>query len=170
MTEQVKDIEINFFQVLDVMGGVMGRILVSAPKEKAKAAFKDLKSGKVLSVGAINQGDQLKLDCKLKLDHSEFKGPGFNYDIFRVALGGLLNRIAVDMKAKKDIRIMHSEEGLQLVGIPGVVRAHEQDNVLMIALEFAKDASIIAHMMFMDPEQFKAAAEQSAEHTEERDD
>ena len=170
MTEQAKEIQINFFQVLDVMGGVMGRILVSAPKEKAKAAFKDLKQGKVLSVGAINQGEKLKLDCKLKLDHSEFQGPGFNYDIFKVALGGLLNRIAVDLKAKKDIRIMHSEEGLQLVGIPGVVRAHEQENILMIALEFAKDASIVAHMMFMNPEQFKAAAEQPAEHTSDNGD
>lgn len=172
MAEQVKDVQINFFQVLDMLGGAMGKILISAKKDRAKAAFKELKQGDLLSVGEINQADKVKLACKLKLDYSEFKGPGFNYDLFRVALGGLLNRIAVDMKAKKDIRIMHSEGGLQLVAIPGVVRAHDQDNVLMIALEFSKDASIIAHMMFMDPEQFlnadKDAAE--AEHTSEADD
>ena len=82
-----------------------------------------------------------------------------------MALGGLLNQIGASLKAKKDIKIMHSQEGLQLVGIPGVVRAHDQDNVLMVALEFAKDASIVAHLMFMDPEQFKEAVEQEAEHT-----
>lgn len=167
MTEQVKDVEINFFQVLDIFGGVMGKVLVSAKKDRAKAAFKDLKQGKVLNVGEINQGEKIQLACKIKLDHSEFKGPGFNYDIFKVALGGLLNQIGAALKAKKDIKIMHSEEGLQLVGIPGVVRAHEQDNVLMVALEFAKDASITAHLMFMDPEQFQEAVDQEGEHTAE---
>jgi hypothetical protein len=167
MTEKVKDVEINFFQVLDIFGGVMGKILISAPKERAKSAFKELKQGKVLSVGEINQSEKIKLACKLKLDHTEFKGPGFNYDIFRVALGGLLNQVGAALKAKKDIKIMHSEQGLQLVAIPGVVRANDQDNVLMIALEFAKDASITAHLMFMDPEQFKEAAEQAGDHTAE---
>lgn len=159
MTEQKKDVEINFYQVLDILGGVMGRILISAKKDRAKAAFKDLKQGKTLSIGEIKQGDKITFPCKLKLDHSEFKGPGFNYDIFRVALGGLLNQIGASLKAKKEIKIMHSQEGLQLVGIPGVVRAHEQDNVLMVAIQFGSDATITAHLMFMDPEQFQQAVE-----------
>ena len=159
MTEQKKDVEINFYQVLDILGGVMGRILISAKKDNAKAAFKDLKQGKTLSIGEIKHGDKLTLPCKLKLDHSEFKGPGFNYDIFRVALGGLLNQIGAQLKAKKEIKIMHSQEGMQLVAIPGVVRAHDQDNVLMVAIQFGRDATITAQLMFMDPDQFQQAVE-----------
>ncbi|MGK0441310.1 MAG: hypothetical protein ACJA0N_001108 [Pseudohongiellaceae bacterium] len=167
MTEKAKEVEINFFQVLDVFGGVMGKILVSDDEKRAEAAFDDLKQGKTLEVGEIRQSDKVKLNCKIKLNHTGFKGPGFNYDIFSVALGGLLNRIGADLNAKKEIKLMHSEAGMQLVAIPGVVRANDQDNVLMIALEFSNDASVTAHLVFMDPEQFKQAAEKIAEQTEE---
>lgn len=154
MNKKKETIEINFPQMLDVLGGAIGRALISSKKEQSKNIFKELKQGKVLDMGALNYGEKLKIDFQLKLDYSEFRGPGFNYDILRAALAMLLNKLGATMKAKQEIKLLGSETGVQLLAIPGVVHAHDQDNVLMMSVEFTNKSSVIVNLMFMDPEQF----------------
>lgn len=159
MTDQKKTVEINFPKLLDVLGGIVGRVLLSPQKEQSKSVFKDLKQGKMLNLGVLNYGETLKIGAELKMDYSEFRGPGFNFDVMQAALSALLKQLGIKLKAQQDIKLMGSDEGTQLIGIPGVVQVGEQPNVLMMAVEFTNRTSIVVHLMFMDPDQFMAKAE-----------
>ena len=154
MSEAKETIEISLPQMLDLIGGVIGSVLISSEKEKSKSLFKDLKQGKQLELGKITYAEKLTMNIQLTLDYSEFAGPGFNYDVFKSALAALLNKLGTTLKAKQEIKLMGSDTGVQLVAIPGVVFTNEQGNVLMLALDFTKKEHVVVQLMFMDPAQF----------------
>ncbi len=147
---------VNIPQLVDLTGGILGKLLISASKDKAKHLFKDLKSGSVVDLGEITAGEKLKFKLKLAMDYSEFVGPGFNFDVFQASLKQLLGGIAPRLKSKQDLNFRTSEQGGILVGVPGVIQTGEQINVLMLCLEMGTAGQVGIQLMYMDPTQFVA--------------
>lgn len=144
-------------ELVDLAGGVVGRVLLSAPKEQAKQLFKDLKKGTRLPLGEVSFGEHIKAKLILALDHSEFVGPGFNFDVFQASLKELLSRVRAHLKAKQDLNFRTSEQGGVLVGVVGGVQVQGQVNALMMSLELGTAGEVGINLMYMDPEQFKVA-------------
>jgi hypothetical protein len=161
MTEQnTKNIDINLVEMTNLCANVLHQAFLSSPDKNARDLFKSLKQGKPISPGKLRLGEEMQAPLKLALDYSEFKGPGFNFDIFIAALHAMLQRISAQLKAKEKLNILHSETGSFLLNLPGVVERNEQINVLMMAMDFSKPKEVTLSLMFFDPEQFiKPAAD-----------
>lgn len=147
---------INFPRLLDTGAGIISKLLITAPKVKAKALFKELKNGQTLNLGKLRVGDIAELQVDLALDYSEFKGPGFNFDVFRAALAMMLQRIAAKLRARDDLNL-RSNPSAVLVFLPGIVKIQEQHNVLVLALENSARGHLTLKLMFLDPNQFNQA-------------
>jgi hypothetical protein len=159
--KQVKKLNINMFEVLDLCAGILNRAFVQGPqkdKEKAKELFKEIKSGKNYPMGTLTFGGEMKVDFKLALDYSEFVGAGFNFDVFSAAVFSLVQRIHEKLVAKEPIDLLSGENGVA-VNMPGVVqttnKGEEQFNVLFMALDFPSPKEFVLKLMFVDPEQFR---------------
>ena len=156
------NITVNLPQILDLGCGVIQQVFFRQKEEQAKRAFKTLKHGELLNLGNLTleakDGDPSrarKLKVSLELKHSEFRGPGFGFPIFRVALQGLLERIATTLRARKDLNVLTNQAtGGVLIHHPGVVQTGEQINVLCLALE-PGDKGFIFRLMFVDPDQYR---------------
>lgn len=151
-------LDINMAELIDLSAGILNNTLIKAPKPKAKALFKELKSGKQCPMGKITFHETLRVDYKLCLDYSEFVGPGFNFDVFQTALHDILRKIHEHLTAKKTIDFLNSEQSV-VVSLPGLVQTSYQSvdhfNVLYMAFDFVSSKEFVLRLMFVDPEQFR---------------
>ena len=122
---------------------------------KARGFFKTLKQGKTIKPGTLRLGKEVEAPLEIALDYTEFKGPGFNFDIFVAALHAMLQRISVRLKAKEDLNILSSDSGSFLINLPGMVEHDGHVNILVMSLDFSVAKEITLRLMFLDPEQFK---------------
>lgn len=161
-----KNITLNLVQILDLGCGLLQQIFLKQAEDKAKAFFKELKSGKSIPIGEITltnpsaEAPKLpSLPLSLQLDHSEFKGPGFSFPAYKTALSLMIGQIAKTVRAKKDLNILTNEEtGTMLVHQPGVIQIGEQLNVMLLTIESAPKNGIRLKLIFVDPEQYKTKA------------
>ncbi|MYM64507.1 hypothetical protein [Pseudomaricurvus sp. HS19] len=165
-------ININLVQVLDLACRILHQGFFQQPEAKAKTLLKDLKSGKRISVGAMNlnrkdaEGAEqpvMEMPLSLELDYSEFRGPGFGFPAFRAALQGMLNQIGNTMRARRDLNIMsNQQQNTLLVHQPGVVRIGEQFNVMVLGIERGTKNQLTLKLMFIDPEQYPRRDQEAA--------
>ena len=143
-------------ELVNLAAQILSQLFIKAPKEKAKPIFKDIKQGKLFSLGSITIQDTLKPSLHLALDYSEFRGPGFNFDVFGAALTGILQQIGQKFQAKADLNIMTSKEGSVLIHLPGMIQLNEQLNVMVMSFDLGTMDKITIKLMFLDPEQYEA--------------
>ena len=155
MTEK-KNIDINLVELVDLAAKILDQLFIRAPKDKAKPVFKDIKQGKNYPLGTVKIQELIESKLSLELDHSEFRGPGFNFDAFANALRGILAQVSQKFQAKADLNIMTSEEGSILVHLPGMIKIGEQLNVMVMAFDLGTMNAITIKLMFVDTEQYKA--------------
>ncbi|MGK0500433.1 MAG: hypothetical protein ACJAYG_002083 [Oceanicoccus sp.] len=155
MTEK-KAVDLNLVELVNLAAQIVDKIFIKAPKDKAKTTFKEIKQGKVLDLGTVTIQKTLKTKLSLSLDYSEFVGPGFNYDVFEMALKGILGQISAKFKAKADLNIMTSEQGSVLIHLPGMVQMDKQLNAMVLSFDLADAKAINIHLMFMEPGQYEA--------------
>ena len=156
MTEKTPmQLDINLIEMVNLSANVLHQTFLSSPDKKARDFFKTLKQGKLIKPGTLSLGTELEAPLDIDLDHTEFQGPGFNFDIFVAALHAMLQRISAKLKAKEDLNIMSSETGSFLVNLPGMVEREGHVNVLVMSLDFTVAKKITLRLMFLDPEQFK---------------
>lgn len=158
-TSTAPNLQLHLPDLLDAVGGVLGKVFVQAKKDAGKAMFKQLRQGKPKDLGKLHYGDQLTMPLQVSLDYSEFQGAGFNYDVFRFALNDLLRNMAITLRAEKPLNVLSGDNGVQLIVIPGVVAKGEQANVLMLGIGADVARCVDVKLMFMEPEQFLQAAE-----------
>jgi hypothetical protein len=151
-----KTIDLNLVDMVNLAAKIVERLFLTAPKDKAKSSFKELKQGKHIDLGSVTLQDTFNPSLKLALDYSEFCGPGFNFNIFEAALKGILTQISQKFKAKADLNIMTSEEGSVLIHLPGMVQLNDQLNVMVMAFELGNMTNITIKLMFMEPSQYEA--------------
>lgn len=156
MSEQ-QTIDLNLVELVSLAANIVDRLFIKAPKDKAKAAFKDIKQGKAFPLGTVTIQEKLTPNLQLVLDYSEFCGPGFNFDVFVTALKGILIQISQKFQAKADLNIMTSEGGSVLIHLPGMVQLNEQLNVMVMAFDMGNMESITIKLMFVEPGQYEAA-------------
>ena len=156
-------IDINIVELVTLSSNILTKVLCHRPKNQAKPLFKDLKSGKAVSLGSLTVGKEKELALKLGLDYSEFRGPGFNFDVFKMALESMLYRIAGYVNAKKEFNVLTSDAGAALIHVPGVIQLNQQFNVLVMAFEPDDEKQITLKLMFIDPEQYNSEKTESAE-------
>ncbi len=161
------NINLDLVQVLDLGCGILRQLFFKLPESRAKAALKDLKNGSTLSLGemtlrpkgaAADTPEAGKVPLALELDYSEFRGPGFSFPVYRAALNAMLDKIALAMRAKKDLNILTNQQtGGMLIHQPGVIQLGEQINVLLLAIEppKTKKGGVVFRLMFVDPDQYK---------------
>ncbi len=155
-------IDINLVPVLDLGCGMINQAFNRQPADKAKALWKELKTGKAVKLGAITltpkNGDMEKrkeLPLKVALDYSEFVGQ-FGFPVFIDALKSMLGRVAQTLREKKDLNLLtNSDQSKVLVHLPGVIKVNDQYNVLVIAIELAVDNEITLRLMFVDSSQYE---------------
>ena len=161
------NLKINMVQVLDMGCGILHQLFIRESVNKSKALLKDLKQGKKISVGALTLTPKdkdgkaealapLDIPLSIRLDYSEYRGPGFSHPVFIEALNGMLHQIVTAMRAKKDLNILTSESGSMLVHKPGVVQLDGQFNVMLLALEPSANNSMVMKLMFVDPDQYES--------------
>jgi hypothetical protein len=141
-------------KVLDLSCGVINRLILQAPKDKAKSLFKRLKGGEKISLGEITLGEKIKIKLNLKLDHSAYIGPGFNNDVFRASVDQLVKKIAPRLRAQQDLNIRTSDQGMVLFDIPAGVKVKGQLNVMMLVMELFKTGEITVVLSYFEPTQF----------------
>ena len=157
-------IDLNLLELVSIAANSMEQLFIRANKEKAKATFKGLKNGKTEHLGKVKIAGVIEPTVSMSLDYSEFRGPGFNFDVFTQALTALLRQLAVKFNSKDDMNILPGENNSQLIHVPGIVKIADQFNVLVFAIELGQLQSINFKLMFIDPNQYPAlAAEQSAD-------
>ncbi len=149
-------IDLNVVELVNLAANILNQIFVKSPKEKAKPVFKTIKQGKTFALGSVTIQDKLESSLQLALDYSEFRGPGFNFDVFEMALKGILQQISQKFQAKADLNVMTSDQGSMLIHLPGMIQMNEQLNVMVMAFELGAIENITIRLMFMDPEQYEA--------------
>lgn len=146
---------LNFPKLLDLCGGVLSQAFFKLPKEKSKELFQQMKKGEQPQLGEVTLGEKIKLKLKIALDHREFVGPGFNFDLFRPALGSLLERIASTLKLKADLNLRTNNSGGVLVGFAGGYAYKNQLNTIMMAIDMGKPGEVTVRLFYVDPKQFE---------------
>ncbi|MDM3872553.1 hypothetical protein QSV34_14465 [Porticoccus sp. W117] len=145
----------NFPELLNMCNGLLHNLFYKLPKPKSKELFTEVKKGGSPVLGNITVGDKITLKLKLTLDYTEFVGPGFNFDIFRTALKGLLERINTTLRLKADLGLRTNQQGGVLVGFAGTVTKDEQLNALMMVVDMGQKDEIILRLSFVNPAQFQ---------------
>lgn len=147
-------IDINLIELVNIAASVLDQSFVKAAKQQAKATFKTIKSGKSHHLGKVKIAGKLEPSVSLTLDYSEFRGPGFNFDVFLSALVSILRQLGAKFQAKEELNILSGENNSQLIHIPGVVKTADQFNVMVFAIELGDLKSINFRLMFVDPAQY----------------
>ncbi|MCV6604101.1 MAG: hypothetical protein OIF34_02280 [Porticoccaceae bacterium] len=145
----------NFPELLNLCNGLLHNLFFKLPKAKSKELFTEVKKGGSPALGNITVGEKITLKLKLTLDYSEFVGPGFNFDLFRTALKGLLERINTTLRLKADLGLRTNQQGGVLVGFAGTVTKNDQLNALMMVVDMGKPEEITLRLSFVNPSQFE---------------
>ena len=161
MANENPEMDINIVQILNVAASILQTGFLTGPKAHAKQKFKKRKQGKSIKVATLNVGQLKDAPFKLQLDYSEYKGPGFGFDIFIAALTSILCHTETAFKEGKDLNMLTNQNQSELVlaALPGVVRREEQINVMMMSFSFSQAPDIILKLMFVDPGQFSLAGD-----------
>ena len=159
MTDENPQNDINIVQILNAAASILQTGFLTGPRAHARQEFKKLKQGKSIKVATLNIGQLKDAPFKLQLDYSEYKGPGFGFDIFIAALESMLRRTETALKKKKDLNMLvnQNQSEVVLAALPGIVRREEQNNVMMMNFSFIQAPDIILKLMFVDPGQFNLA-------------
>ena len=162
MSESTADLQINLPELVNLAAHLLYGMFQRAPREEAKSRFKEIKAGAAIPLGKIRFDGKLESSLSLKLDYSEFKGPGFNFDLFNTALARILEQISEQFRIKGDLNVMQSAEATMLIHLPGMVEAHNQLNVMALAFEMANLNHIVVKLMFLEPDQYEALRRQDS--------
>lgn len=149
------NIDLNLPELVNLAAKILDRMFVQSPKDKAKPIFKDLKNKLAILLGTIDLQEEITAELKLVMDYSEFRGPGFNYDIFLAALSSILRQIGQAFQKKAELNVMTSEDGTVLIHLPGAIVFEDQLNVMVMAFEFYGSQSVIIKLLFLDPDQYE---------------
>ena len=155
MSDNKTELQLNLPELVNLAAKLLHRIFLDNPKDKARPIFKEIKSGTSVPLGQVTIDGQLTSDLALALDYSEFKGPGFNFDVFKTALVGILHQISEQFASRRDLNVMTSDEGTMLLHLPGMVEVSGQLNVLVMAFELANINNIVVKLMFLEPDQYE---------------
>ncbi len=152
-----QSVSVNLPELVGLAGNLLHTGFIKSAKDKARGVYKELKSGKVITVGAVNFSGTLEMDLKLALDVSEFKGPGLSFPAFEMALKALLKNLGGRLNNKQDLNILTSETGAILLHHPGIIRTAEaQVNVMVMTIEpTTGKKELTVRLMFVDPDQFE---------------
>ncbi len=151
-----KVIDLNILELVNIAANVLDQLFIKAPKDKAKPIFKTIKSGDKHSLGKITINNSIETPLSLSLDYTEFRGPGFNYDVFLAALRSILQQLGEKFRAKADLNILSSDNNTQLIHLPGIVKINDQFNVMVLAIELGTLEKIAINLMFVDPGQYES--------------
>ena len=156
MAKEDPNTDINIVQVLNVAASILQTVFLAGPRARAKQEFKKLKQGKTIKVATLNVGALKDAPFKLRLDYSEYRGPGFGFDSFIATLTSMLRHTEIAFREKKDLNVLTNRDQSEvvLVAVPGIVRRKEQINVMMMSFSFSQAPDIILKLMFVDPGQF----------------
>ena len=160
MPETKQTLELNLVELVKLATNIFQQMFFKAPKDKSKPLFKEIKSGKSVKLGSMTIQETLTSTLHLSLDHSEFKGPGFNFDVFLAALQGILQQIDAQFKKQGDFNILTGEDGSILLHLPGVVRLGEQYNMMLLAFDLGDGKNTELKLMYVDPDQYKDVLQQ----------
>lgn len=149
-------IDVNLLELVNVAANVLDQLFINAPKDKAKLTFKNMKNGNKQSLGKITINNLIESPVNMTLDYSEFRGPGFNYDVFIAALRSILGQLSEKFRAKAELNILSSDDNTQLIHLPGIVNINSQFNVMVLAIELGTLDKITIKLMFVDPGQYEA--------------
>ncbi|UTW44826.1 hypothetical protein KFE80_10550 [bacterium SCSIO 12696] len=145
----------NFPELLNLCNGLLHNLFFKLPKPKSKELFSEVKKGGTPVLGNVTVGEKITLKLKLTLDYGAFVGPGFNFDVFRTALKGLLERINTTLRLKADLGLRTNQQGGVLIGFAGTVTKNDQMNALMMVVDMGKAGEITLRLSFVDPTQFQ---------------
>ena len=163
MTDENPQIDINIVQILNVAVSILQSGFITGPRAQARQEFKKLKQGKSIKLATLNIGQLKDAPFKLHLDYSEYKGPGFGFDSFIAALESMLRHTESALKEKKDLNMLINQKQSEVVlaAVPGIVRREQQSNVMMMNFSFIQAPDVILKFMFVDPDQFDFAGNET---------
>ncbi len=151
------ELSLNMVELTNLAAKILDQIFLKSPKEKAKPVFKDLKQGNKLNLGSVTIANTLSPGIELSLDYSEFVGPGFNFDVFTLALKTMLAQISQKFQQKSELNVMYSEDNRSmLLNLPGLVMMKEQLNAMVLGFDLGDLKTITIRLMFIEPSQYEA--------------
>ncbi len=148
--------EIDVVRIVNIAAKLLHSLFLTGPKARAKKEFKKLKQGNSIEVGTVTMGKFNNAPFRLKMDYSEFKGPGFGFDSFTAALNSMLRHTEAAFKEEKDLNVLMNEDQSELVlaALPGIVQHDGQTNVMMMSFSFSQTPDVVLKLMFVEPGQF----------------
>ena len=141
--------------MVNLAAQLLHNIFISNQSGKAKLTFKDIKKGNRLDLGTVTIQETLESNLGLTLDYSQFVGPGFNFDGFKIALQGILAQISEKFKAKADLNVMDDKQGSVLIHLPGLIQRGDQLNAMVLIFNMADMKNITIQLAFVDPAQYE---------------
>lgn len=162
MSNPENTLDINLVELVNLAAKLLDNIFIRAPKDKSKPIFKAIKNGEKVPLGSVTLAQKVNASLSLAMDYTEFVGPGFNFDVCKTALQGILRQVSDQFKVKGDLNVMSSEEGTVLIHLPGAVEMSGQMNVMLLAFELGDINNIVFKLMFVDPTQYDAVRKSTA--------
>lgn len=157
-------LNLNMVELTNLSAKILDQMFLKSPKDKAKPVFKDLKQGNKLKLGSVTIANTLNPALELSLDYSEFVGPGFNFDVFTLALKTMLAQISQKFQQKAELNVMYSEDNRSmLLNLPGMVMIKEQLNAMVLGFDLGDLRTITVSLMFIEPSQYEAVRKTPAE-------
>ena len=150
-----ENIDLNIVELVGLSANILNNLFIKASKDSAKSVFKDLKQGKNFPLGDVTIQGKIKSAFDLDMDYSEFKGPGFNFDAFHLALTSILKQIDIVFKKKGDLNMLSSEDNTLIFNLPGAITIKDQLNVMVLGIALGNLEKITIKLMFMEPEQYE---------------
>lgn len=159
--------DINVPRLLDFYCGMLANIVLRNEKNKSKAFFKELKAGKNIAIGQAVIEDKITLELKTRLDYQDFRGPGFNHDVFCSSINQLMIEIGSRLKAKQDLNIKSDGQGNFLVDLPAGISVKGQLNVMMLVMQFGTRGEVNMFLSYTNPDEFRIKGEGANDNSSE---
>ena len=155
-----EEVKLDPKALLTAMHNNLNTQFFSDSRNDAKQLYKAIADGKQVPFMRIATQEHGEIVCHLNLDHTQYIGK-LNFGNFRKALALLLKRVAEKLSDDENLNMLNSEQGDTLFNIPGIIESEKNVyNVLISGLRQHAAGQMTIRLLFLDPSQYAAAADQ----------
>jgi hypothetical protein len=160
---QTQAIAQDKFLMLSV--NLLHKALVEPTRTETKTLYKALSEGKAVPLATVQMEDKSNARFSLALEHSEFRGK-LNYGAFRGSVTTLINNISQALTEEKELKVFNAQQegGAMIFGVTALTVEDGEPNVMVLAAEPGTENELTKlQLMYLDPQQFAAAADSGSE-------
>jgi len=152
-------IELDAKQLAGVIGAMLARSFLEAPRAEAKRLFRAVRDDASVPFITLELKHSGSFCCRLTLDAHGYVG-SLSFSAFRRALAHHVHRLSEAIEREASLNLFSNEEGSEIVfHHPGVIETDGQINVLVSGTRQLKPDELLVTLRFLDPQALERAPE-----------